>query len=337
MLAVVGDLGADGFHPRPASEALRGESREARVRIVVALGDNALLGRDAPTTIEAQRDAFRAVARPLAAVGSRHQLLLSHGNGPQARLLALQAAAYSDAPPRSLDVVGAQTEGLIGHLLERELSGVLPREIAVGTVLTTVDVDPQDPEFANPTAFVGPAYAESQARALASQTGWQFKKENGHWRRVVPAPQPRRIFELRPMQCLLDNNIVVICAGGGGVPTANVADGPRLSTGVEAVVDKDLTSELLARGVSAHLLVLATDVDGVYVNWGAPHQHRLDHVTPARLRSLTFEAGSMAPKVEAAVRFVEHTGNRAAIGALADLEKIVEGVAGTQVAPPATP
>jgi carbamate kinase len=301
------------------------------MRVVVALGGNALLKRGEPMTAAAQRANVKTAAPSLAAVASRHQLVLSHGNGPQVGLLALQAAAYEDVEPYPLDVLGAQTEGMIGYVLEQELGNLLPFEVPFATVLTMIEVDPADPAFDNPTKFVGRIYTKAEADEVAAETRWVFKQDGQHWRRVVPSPDPKRIFEIRPITWLLEKNVVVICAGGGGIPTMYLPDVERTLVGVEAVIDKDLASELLARGVQADLFVMATDVDGVYADWGTPQQHRLERVTPRALREQPFATGSMGPKVEAAIRFVENTGNRAAIGGLADIEKIVDGVAGTQV------
>jgi carbamate kinase len=301
------------------------------MRVVVALGGNALLKRGEPMTAEAQRGNVRMAAPALASVAGKHQLVLSHGNGPQVGLLALQSAAYTEVEAYPLDVLGAQTEGMIGYVLEQELGNLLPVEVPFATVLTMVEVDPTDPAFEDPTKFVGPVYDKTQADQLAADKGWVFKPDGDRWRRVVPSPEPRRIFEIRPIRWLLDKDVVVICAGGGGVPTMYLPDGDRTLTGVEAVIDKDLAGQLLAREVGADLFVMATDVDGVYVGWGTPEQRRLGRVTPDELRALPFAAGSMGPKVEAAVRFVEATGNRAAIGGLHEIEAIVDGGAGTQV------
>jgi len=301
------------------------------VRVVVALGGNALLKRGEPMTAEAQRGNVRTAAPALASVAGRHQLVLSHGNGPQVGLLALQAAAYTEVEAYPLDVLGAQTEGMIGYVLEQELGNLMPVEVPFATILTMVEVDPADPAFKDPTKFVGPVYDKAQADRLAADKGWVFKPDGDRWRRVVPSPEPRRIFEIRPIRWLLDKDVVVICAGGGGVPTMYLPDGDRTLTGVEAVIDKDLATELLAREVGADLFIMATDVDGVYTGWGTPEQRKLDRVTPGELRELPFAAGSMGPKVEAAVRFVEATGNRAAIGGLHEIEAIVDGHAGTQV------
>ena len=301
------------------------------MRILVALGGNALLKRGEPMTAEVQRANVRTAARSLAPLAERHQLVLSHGNGPQVGLLALQAAAYTAVDPYPLDMLGAQTEGMIGYLIEQELGNLLPAEVPLATVLTMIEVGPDDPGFADPSKFVGPIYDDAEAETLMATRGWVFKRDGEHLRRVVPSPAPQRIFEIRPIRWLLDKGVLVICTGGGGIPTTWVPGEDRTLAGVEAVIDKDLASELLAREVGADLLVMATDVDGVYDGWGTPDQHRLEHVTPGELRALPFAAGSMGPKVEAATRFVEATGQRAAIGALDEIEQIVEGRAGTTV------
>jgi carbamate kinase len=206
----------------------------------------------------------------------------------------------------------------------------MPQDAPLASLLTMIEVDPNDTAFGDPTKFVGPVYTKDNADALAASKAWTFKKDGDSWRRVVPSPEPRRIFEIRPIRWLLDQGVVVICAGGGGVPTMFSPDAGTL-VGVEAVIDKDLASELLAREVAADLLILATDVDGVYADWGTPDQRRLGQVTPAQLREEQFPAGSMGPKVDAAARFVEATGKRAAVGSLADIEQIVAGTAGTQI------
>lgn len=308
------------------------------MRVVVALGGNALLRRGEPMTAEVQRANVRSAAPALAAVARRHELVLSHGNGPQVGLLALQASAYEEVEAYPLDVLGAQTEGMIGYVLEQELGNLLPPEVPLATVLTMVEVDPADPAFANPTKFVGPVYDRRTANALASEKGWIFKQDGDTWRRVVPSPEPRRIFEIRPIRWLLHRHVVVICAGGGGIPTmyaamAAAAPAGRVLSGVEAVVDKDLSSELLAREVGADVFVMATDVEGVFADWGTPEQRLLDRIGVDDLRERSFPSGSMGPKVNAACRFVELSGARAAVGALEQIEEIVEGRAGTQVVP----
>lgn len=301
------------------------------MRILVALGGNALLKRGEPMTAEVQRSNVRVAAQSLAPVAGKHQLVLSHGNGPQVGLLALQASAYKEVEAYPLDVLGAQTEGMIGYLIEQELGNLLPFDVPFATILTMVEVDPEDPAFQDPTKFVGPVYDKVEADKLAAEKSWVFKQDGNKWRRVVPSPLPKRIFELRPVKWLLEHNTIVICGGGGGIPTMYVPGEERKLTGVEAVIDKDLVSELLARELQADLYVMATDVDGVYLDWGKSTQQKLEKIAAADLKKINFAAGSMGPKVNAAIQFVERTGKRAAIGSLEDIEQIVEGNAGTNI------
>lgn len=301
------------------------------MRVVVALGGNALLKRGEPMTIASQRSNIENACRALAPVALDHQLVITHGNGPQVGLLALQAAAYKDSDAAyPFDVLGAQTEGMIGYLIEQELGNLLPFEKPLATVLTMTEVDPADPAFANPTKFVGPIYTETEAHRLASQNNWSVKPDGNAWRRVVPSPLPQRIFELRPIEWLLEHGCVVICAGGGGIPTM-YEPGTRNLIGVDAVIDKDWTSALLARDLRADALVLATDTDAVYLDWGTPSARAIAAASPNALADLDFPAGSMGPKVEAAIDFVERTGKAATIGALADLPSLLDGTAGTKV------
>jgi len=260
------------------------------MRIVAALGGNALLKRGEPMTAENQRHNIAVAATALAPVAELHQLVLSHGNGPQVGLLALQASAYTDVEPYPLDVLGAETEGMIGYLIEQELGNRLPPEVPFATPLTMIGVDGNDPAFTNPTKFVGPIYDEAAADALAADKGWTFKQDGESWRRVVPSPKPQRIFEIRPIKWLLEHRTVVICAGGGGIPTMWSSNDQRTLTGVEAVIDKDLASELLARELDADLFVMATDVDGIYTGWGTSEQRRIDEITPEELRGQQFPA-----------------------------------------------
>lgn len=304
------------------------------MRIVVALGGNALLKRGEPMTHEAQRANIRVAAQQLAPVARAHELVLAHGNGPQVGLLALQASAYKDVEAYPLDVLGAQTEGMIGYMIEQELGNLLPFEKPFATILTMVEVDPADPAFADPTKFVGPVYTLEEAERLKAEKGWAVKADGPHWRRVVPSPLPKRIFEIRPIRWLLEKGTVVICAGGGGIPTMYEPQKQRWLSGIEAVIDKDLASELLARDLDADLFVIATDVKGVYLDWGQPGQQLLGRMTTEEIGRLSFPAGSMGPKVQAALQFVERTGKRAAIGALEDIEAIVAGEAGTNVVAP---
>ncbi len=302
------------------------------MRIVAALGGNALLERGQPMTADNQRANVRRAASALAGVVPGNELVVAHGNGPQVGLLALQAAAYTEVPAYPLDVLGAQTEAMIGYMIEQELGNVLPPEQPLATLLTQVEVDLADPAFANPTKPIGPMYDEPTARRLAAERGWSIAPDGNGFRRVVASPEPRQIFEIRPIRTLLEAGTIVICAGGGGVPTAFDPQ-RRVLSGVEAVIDKDLASALLAEEIKADLLVIATDVEGVFLDFGTPGQRRVESATPADLRALHLPAGSMGPKVEAAARFVERTGKRAVIGSLDQIENIVAGQAGTQVTP----
>jgi carbamate kinase len=302
------------------------------MRIVVALGGNALLRRGEPMTAEVQRANVRVAAEALAVVAREHRLVISHGNGPQVGLLALQGAAYKPDEVFPLDVLGAQTEGSIGYMIEQELGNLLPFEVPFATILTMIEVDPNDPAFGDPTKFIGPVYAKAEADRIAEEKGWRFKQDGDKWRRVVASPQPRRVFEIRPIRWLLEHGTIVICAGGGGIPTMYEPGAERKLVGVEAVIDKDLASELLAREVAADLFVMLTDAEAVYVDWGKPSQKQIRRASPARLGEFSFAAGSMGPKVDAACRFATATGKSAAIGALKDLPLILAGKAGTTVA-----
>jgi carbamate kinase len=301
------------------------------MRIVVALGGNALLKRGEPMTADAQRANVKIAAQALAPIARTHQLVISHGNGPQIGLLALQGAAYKADEAYPLDVLGAQTEGMIGYMIEQELGNLLPFEVPFATLLTMVEVDGDDPGFKNPTKFVGPVYDKPDADRLAAEKGWVFKQDGAKWRRVVPSPVPQRIFENRPIKWLLDHGTIVICAGGGGIPTMYEPGADRKLVGVEAVIDKDLCSELLARELEADLFVMLTDANAVYVDWGKPTQRPIRRTSAAALSKMPFAAGSMGPKVDAACRFVASTRRPAAIGALPDLSRIIAGEAGTTV------
>jgi carbamate kinase len=278
-----------------------------------------------------QRRNIGIAADALAPVAEQHQLVIAHGNGPQVGLLALQAAAYAQGEPFPLDVLGAQTEGMIGYMIEQELGNRLAFERPFATLLTMIEVDPADPAFSDPTKFIGPIYSKDEADRLAAEKQWVFKRDGEAWRRVVASPEPKRIFELRPIKWLLERNTIVIAAGGGGIPTMYEAGKARSLAGVECVIDKDFASELLARELGADLFVMLTDADAVYVDWGTPQQKAIRRAGPAALRCLSFAAGSMKPKVEAACRFAAATGHSAAIGALGDLAHIIAGESGTTV------
>jgi carbamate kinase len=298
------------------------------MRIVVALGGNALLRRGQPMTAKNQRENVRIAAQALAPIAADNQLVISHGNGPQVGLLALQSAAYEEVEAYPLDVLGAQTEGMIGYMIEQELGNLLPIEYPFATILTMVEVDPEDPAFDEPTKPIGPLYSEVEAKRLEADKGWAMKPDGEQWRRVVPSPEPHRIFEMRPIHWLLEKGTIVICAGGGGIPTIYNKEGNL--EGVEVVIDKDRASALLAFELEADLLIMATDTDGVYLDWGTEDARRIERTTPDEIEKYEFAAGSMGPKVEAAADFVSRTGQRAVIGALADIPAMVEGTAGTQ-------
>ena len=301
------------------------------MRIVAALGGNALQRRGEPAEIAVMRANARRAARALAPLFDEHEVIVTHGNGPQVGLLALQAAAYVDVPAYPLDVLGAQTEAMIGYVIEQELGNLLPEEQPLATILTMVEVDRDDPAFAHPTKPIGPVYPRDHAVVLAADAGWSIAPDGDGFRRVVPSPKPKWIFEIRPIRQLLEQGTIVVCAGGGGIPTMFDEHGDL--HGVEAVVDKDATSAMLAEELDADLLVIATDVDGVYADWGTPQQRRLEHAAPDELDGLGLAEGSMGPKVEAAARFVRASGRRAVIGSLDDLAALVGGTAGTIVEP----
>jgi carbamate kinase len=228
-------------------------------------------------------------------------------------------------------VLGAETEGMIGYMIEQELGNLLPFEVPFATLLTMVEVDGNDPGFQNPTKFVGPVYDRADADRIKAEKGWIFKQDGDKWRRVVPSPAPKRIFEIRPIKWLLDHKTVVICAGGGGIPTMYEKGADRKLIGVEAVIDKDLCSELLARELEADLFIMATDAQAVFTGFGTPDAKAIHKTSPDAIERFKFPAGSMGPKVEAACRYARTTGHTAAIGALADIPAIVRGEKGTLI------
>jgi carbamate kinase len=295
---------------------------------VIALGGNALLRRGEPLEAEIQERNVAAAAGAIAEIAREHAVVVTHGNGPQVGLLALQAQAYAGVRPYPLDVLGAESEGMIGYLIERELATRLPgRQVA--TLLTEVEVDAHDPAFARPAKPIGPLYAEDEARRLAGLPGISVARDGAGFRRVVASPEPRRILELAAIRILLEAGVVVVCAGGGGIPVTVGPDGAV--RGVEAVIDKDLSASLLACDTGASVLLLLTDVAAVETDWRTPRARKIKEATPAALRACRFETGSMAPKIEAAARFVERTGGRAGIGALEDAPAILKGEAGTAI------
>ena len=304
------------------------------MRVVVALGGNALLRRGEPLTAENQRANAQVACKALAPVALEHELVISHGNGPQVGLLALQGSAYTEVDPYPLDLLGAQTEGMIGYLIQQELGNELPLEKRLASLLTLIEVDPADPAFQDPTKPIGPIYEKEESERLAKEKGWIFKPDGDSFRRVVPSPLPQRIFGIEPVEWLLERDSVVICAGGGGIPvmyTDEAAPAGRRLVGVEAVIDKDLASALLAKDLRADALAIVTDVDAVYVDWDTPQQRAIRRATPEALGASEFAAGSMGPKVRAACSFVEQTGGLAAIGSISDTPALLRGEAGTIV------
>jgi carbamate kinase len=308
------------------------------VRVVVALGGNALLRRGEPLTAENQRANARVACKALAPLALEHELVISHGNGPQVGLLALQGSAYTEVDPYPLDMLGAQTEGMIGYLIQQELGNELPFEKRLASLLTQIEVDRDDPAFGDPTKPIGPIYTEDEAKTLADEKGWVLKPDGDSFRRVVPSPLPRQIFGIEPIEWLLSQSAVVVCAGGGGIPvmyTDEAVPAGRRLVGVEAVIDKDLASALLAKDLRADALLIVTDVDAVYDDWGTPNQRAIRRATPEALSQAEFAAGSMGPKVRAACSFVQETGGTAAIGSIADTPALLRGEAGTLVTPDA--
>jgi carbamate kinase len=302
------------------------------MKVVVALGGNALLRRYQPPTAENQLANIRRAAAQLSRVAEKHQLVLTHGNGPQVGLLALQAAAYKDVEAYPLDVLGAQTDGMIGYLLEQELANRLPDTRTVTTLITRVEVDLQDPAFQHPTKPIGPVYTKADAERVAADKDWVMAADGDAFRRVVASPLPVRVLGLQAIRWLLEHGALVIAAGGGGIPVARTGEsGEQGLQGVSAVIDKDLCTSLLARELQADVLVIATDVSAVFLDWGQPTQRAIGKVTPHALAGHDFAAGSMGPKVEAARAFVLATGQRAVIGSLDRIEEMLAGKDGTQI------
>jgi carbamate kinase len=302
------------------------------MRIVVALGGNALLKRGEPMTAANQRTNVRRAAASLAPLfGNKHQLVITHGNGPQVGLLALQAAAGPHEGAYPLDVLDAESEGMVGYLIEQELDNALPSGCLVATLLTQVLVDRGDPAFRHPTKPIGPVYEMAVAERHAQQRGWSIAEDERGWRRVVPSPRPLKVLEAKVIELLVAQGVTVICAGGGGIPVVEREDGSL--AGVEAVIDKDLASALIALQLKADHLMLLTDVDGLYLDWGTPAARLVARAAPSALEPKDFAAGSMRPKVEAAIGFVVETGRSASIGRLEHAALLLEGDAGTTIDP----
>lgn len=301
------------------------------MRIVAALGGNALLERGEPPESRIQEAHVAIAAQALAPLAAAHELVITHGNGPQVGMLAMESASDPALDhPYPFDVLGAQTQGMIGYWLAQALGNALPGRLVTCVISRTL-VRADDPAFANPAKFVGPVYDEQRARALAGMWHWDIRQDGARWRRVVPSPEPAELLDLPAVRLLLARQAIVICSGGGGIPVVPCGDGTPALRGVEAVVDKDLTAALLARQLDADALLLLTDVDAVREGYGTPHARKIFQATPARLRARDFPAGSMGPKVEAACRFADATGKLAVIGRLADAQALLAGRAGTVV------
>ncbi|MFN5998536.1 MAG: carbamate kinase [Paracoccaceae bacterium] len=300
------------------------------MRIVVALGGNALLKRGEPMTAEAQHTNVRIAAAALADLARDHQIIVAHGNGPQVGLMALHAATFAPDNPWPLDVLGAETEGMIGYLIEQELMNALPPGTDCATLLTRVEVNRKDPAFDQPTKPIGPVYSPEEGKQVRAEHQWSMVAEaTGGLRRVVPSPLPVAILNIGPIRLLVEAGVCVICAGGGGIPVVRGADGKM--EGVEAVIDKDRTAALLAQALQADVLLMLTDVEAVFRDWGGPDQTAIGRISPENLDTMEFASGSMGPKIAAACDFVRAGGKLAGIGRLQDARAIVEGSAGTQI------
>ena len=294
--------------------------------VVIALGGNALLQRGEPLDAKTQRRNVQVAARAIAEVAVRHSVVVTHGNGPQVGLLALQSAAYRDVPPYPLDVLSAESEGMLGYVIEQELRNCLPdREVAA--VLTQAEVAPDDPAFLAPSKPIGPLFDDTAAERLTREEGWRFSSYGDGNRRVVASPEPVRLLELDSIRLLADHGVLVICAGGGGVPV--VFDDAGRASGIEAVIDKDLSAALLGAELAADRLLLLTDVEAVSSDWAARDARYIREASPVSLRRMNFEAGTMGPKIDAGCRFVERTGGEAGIGLLRDAAAILDRRTGT--------
>ncbi len=302
------------------------------MKIVVALGGNALARRGEVANAENLRRNVRESMKALVPVAMDHELVLTHGNGPQVGLLALQNLAYQDVAAYPLDILGAETQGMLGYVVGQELMNAVELRKEMATILTTTVVSRDDPAYTHPTKFVGPVYDKPEADRLAAQYGWDIAEDGKWWRRVVPSPEPQYIRQSGTIRKLLDLGLIVLCVGGGGVPVFLDED-TRTMTGTEAVIDKDLASAVLARDIGADRLLMLTDADAVYLDWGTPAQRAIRTVSPEELGGFAFAAGSMGPKVDAANRYAQGGQGDVVIGALSDVAGILAGEAGTRIFP----
>ncbi|MDV5171005.1 carbamate kinase [Photobacterium rosenbergii] len=295
--------------------------------VVVALGGNALLRRGEPLEADIQRQNIAKAAQTIAEIGKEYNVVLVHGNGPQVGLLALQGLEYKKVNPYPLDVLGSETQGMIGYMLMQELKNLLPEQ-DVSCMLTQMTVDPNDPAFADPTKPIGPVYEEAEAREMAEKYHWTVKPDGQYFRRVVPSPLPTGIVESDAITTLIKQDHLVICTGGGGIPVKK--ENGKL-VGVEAVIDKDMSAAYLAQQLNADALLILTDADAVYLDWGKPTQKALRSTNPRELAQYAFDAGSMGPKIDASCDFIKKGGKLVGIGALADGLAILKGEAGTNI------
>jgi carbamate kinase len=296
------------------------------MRVVIALGGNAILKRGEAMTADNQRSNVKRAAKSIARViKGGHDVVVTHGNGPQIGFLALQDATHE----QTLDVLGAQTDGMLGYLIAQELGNALNGENEIAALLTQIEIDAADPAFQHPTKPIGPVYSDAEALDLKAKHGWFMVPDGVHFRRAVASPRPKRILEIGVIQFLIEHGVTIICAGGGGIPVIRQNDGSHI--GIEAVIDKDHASGLLAREINADALLLLTDVDGVYLDWGTPQQHRLTTATPAELKTHNFASGSMGPKTAAAMEFASSGHGMTGIGRLEDAFDILEQRAGTVI------
>jgi carbamate kinase len=293
-------------------------------KLVIALGGNALLQRGEILSAENQQKSIQLFSQMVAQLARDYQLVIVHGNGPQVGLLALQNAAYQDAPAWPLDILVAESQGMIGFAIAQELTAY--SSAPVTTLMTRVEVDPNDPAFASPGKYIGPVYPPEQQTELQARYGWQMKPDGRYIRRVVASPAPLKIIDSEAIRTLMDDGHLVICCGGGGIPVVEKEGGYQ---GIEAVIDKDLTAAVLAQAISADHLLILTDADAVYENWGTPQARALRHVTPGELAPFAAPDGAMGPKAAAVIQFVKQTGNAAFIGALKDAPQILAGKKGT--------
>ncbi|AWB02632.1 carbamate kinase [Vibrio harveyi] len=297
--------------------------------IVVAVGGNALLQRGEVMSCENQQKSIAQTATSLAELSKNYRLVIVHGNGPQVGLLSLQNNAYKDCPPYPFDVLGAETQGMIGYLIQQGLNAAIEDRYTT-TILTRIVVDENDPAVADPSKFIGPVYTEEQAKQLAEANHWVVKPDGSHWRRVVPSPKPQEILEIKAIKDLLEKEHLIICGGGGGAPVIE-KDGAYV--GFEAVIDKDMTAALIAEQIGAEHLLILTDGTHVCLNWGTPQEQKLENVAIEQMKQYSFPAGSMGPKVDACCQFVEKTGQSGHIGDLSFALEIIEGKSGTHIQP----